>query len=143
MVKNFVPYFITGFSDAEGSFHVQIKQNSKFKIGWSVQLIFAIVLHKKDQFLLNNIQKYFKDVGGITKQQEDSIQYIISSIKDLEVIINYFDNFPLITQKYSDYQLFKQAFELIKNKEHLTLDGIQKFVALKASMNKGLSDQLK
>ena len=34
----------------------------------------------------------------------------------------------------------KQAF---KNKEHLTIKGLHKIVAIKASMNKGLSDELK
>lgn len=29
------------------------------------------------------------------------------------------------------------------NKEHLTLNGLEKIVALKASMNRGLSDKLK
>jgi len=32
---------------------------------------------------------------------------------------------------------------MIKNKEHLTPDGLRKIVALKAAMNLGLSDVLK
>jgi len=51
--------------------------------------------------------------------------------------------YPLITQKRSDYELFKQAVELMKQKEHLTEEGLRKLVAIKASMNKGLSDELK
>jgi hypothetical protein len=43
----------------------------------------------------------------------------------------------------ADYLLFKQAFEMIKNKEHLTLEGLTKIVAIKASINKGLPDVLK
>ena len=38
------------------------------------------------------------------------VQYRVSSIKELQVIIQHFDNFPLITQKWSDFQLFKSAF---------------------------------
>jgi hypothetical protein len=49
----------------------------------------------------------------------------------------------LITQKRADYELFKQALELIQNKEHLTNEGIQKIVRIKVSMNLGLSDSLK
>lgn len=51
--------------------------------------------------------------------------------------------YPLITQKYADYLLFKQAVLLILNKEHLTLEGLEKIVAIKASMNLGLSSTLK
>lgn len=32
---------------------------------------------------------------------------------------------------------------LIQNKEHLTIEGVNKIVAIKASMNLGLSDELK
>jgi hypothetical protein len=35
------------------------------------------------------------------------------------------------------------AFDLIVFKEHLTIEGLRKLVAIKASMNNGLSDQLK
>jgi hypothetical protein len=38
-------------------------------------------------------------------------------------IIDFFDKYPLITQKLADYLLFKQVFEMIKNKEHLTIKG--------------------
>ena len=35
------------------------------------------------------------------------------------------------------------AVNLIKNKQHLTKEGLDKIVGIKASMNLGLSDQLK
>lgn len=38
--------------------------------------------------------------------------------------------------------LFKKILELIKCKQHLTIEGLQKIVNLRASMNNGLSDEL-
>jgi len=67
----------------------------------------------------------------------------VDSIKDLKLVINHFDHYPLIPQKFADYELFKQAFYLILNKQHLTKQGLWKIVEIKASINKGLSDQLK
>jgi len=49
----------------------------------------------------------------------------------------------LLTQKLADYLLFKQAFDLIKSKEHLEIEGLNKIVNIKAIINKGLSDYLK
>jgi len=49
----------------------------------------------------------------------------------------------LITQKRADYELFKQAIRLMEQKEHLTEAGLAKIVAIKASMNRGLSEELK
>jgi hypothetical protein len=51
--------------------------------------------------------------------------------------MDHFDNYPLITQKFVDYQLFKRALDIIKSKEHLSIEGLKKLVSIKASMNKG------
>jgi hypothetical protein len=100
-------------------------------------------LHKKDQALLEMIKSSLGGVGNIVKHGKDSIQFQVSSVKGLSVIINHFYKYPLITQKRADYVLFKQAFNLISNKEYLTNEGLQKLVAIKASMNKGLSEALR
>jgi len=49
----------------------------------------------------------------------------------------------LITQKSSDFLLFKEVYNLIVQKEHLTKEGIKKIVSIKSVLNKGLPDQLK
>lgn len=126
-----------------GSFSIIFIRDLKSPYGYKIQLVFKIGLHQKDQALLEMIKAYFGGVGNINKQDKDSIQYKITSVKDLAVIINHFDKYPLITQKRADYILFKQAFELISCKEHLTNEGFHKVLAIKASINKGLSDKLK
>ena len=83
-------------------------------------------------------------VGSISiKHGPQSIRYYVESVKDLAKVLDHFDKYPLITQKGADYELFKQAVELMEQKEHLTSEGLKKIVAIKASMNKGLSDELK
>ena len=61
----------------------------------------------------------------------------------LNIIIPHFEKFPLLTKKQGDFELFKQIVELMKNKEHLTKEGLLKVVSIKASLNKGLSEKLK
>lgn len=138
---NLHPFFITGFSDGESYFSINIVKSSRMKLGWTVYLQFGIRLHIKDNQLLNLIQGYF-NVGNITLGKE-LCQYRVTSIKDLEIIINHFDNYPLITQKWSDYQLFKLVFDIVKNKNHLTQDGLNKIISIKSSMNWGLGNELK
>jgi hypothetical protein len=68
----------------------------------------------------------------------------VTNIKDLtNVIIPHFDKYPLITQKQADYELFRQVVKIMNRKEHLTPDGLQQIVNLKASINLGLSEGLK
>jgi len=140
--KILYPYYVTGFVDGEGFFLINVPSRSDQKLGYNVNLMFKIKLHSKDKVLLEKIRDYF-GVGNITIRKNGYVEYIVSSKKDIEVIINHFDSYPLITQKWSDYQLFKQTFELIKCKEHLTKEGLKKILSLKAVLNKGLPDQLK
>lgn len=89
------------------------------------------------------IRAYFDGVGNNPKSERDSTQYYVSSIKDLAVIIDHLNKYPLITQKRADYVLFKSVVEMINRKEHLTIEGIKKIVAIKASSNNGLTEELK
>jgi len=109
------------------------RENFKSKIGWSVELVFGIHLHIKDKALLQAIQNSFGGIGNITNSGKEAVQFQVTSIKEIGIIIDHFDKYPLITQKWSDYQLFNMAFYLVKNKEHLTLDGIKKLVGIKSS----------
>ena len=71
------------------------------------------------------------------------LQYRVESIKDLLKIIKFFDKYPLITKKQGDFILFKLAVNLALNKEHITNEGLNKIIAIKASINRGLSQKLK
>lgn len=136
------PWFLTGFVDAEGCFTLGINKNKDCKTGWSVQLFFQIALHRKDNELLEQIKTYF-GVGKIHKLGSQSIILRVSSIKDLEAIFNHFYKYLLVTKKLADYNLFKLAYNIIINKEHLTQEGLSKLVAIKGSLNLGLSPELK
>lgn len=131
------PWFVTGFSDGEGCFMIYIRKNPKYSTGWTVQLVFKMGLHKKDIVLLDSIQKFF-GVGKIY-HEKDIVYYQVFSNKDLLLIIDHFDKYPLVTQKFADYCLFRQAFDIVKNKQHLSKEGLRKIVSIKASLNRGLS----
>ena len=136
------PWFISGFTHAEGCFSIIINRNKERRLGWAVQLEFKIELHVQDILLLYKIQDYF-GVGSVT-QYGKVARYYTSSIKDLiNVIIPHFTKYPLHTQKGADFILFKLAALLIEKGEHLTRCGLQTIVNLKASINWGLSDVLK
>jgi hypothetical protein len=102
-------------------------------------------MHAKDTVLIQSIHKFFGYIGYISVVNKASvIEFRVSTIKDLvDVIIPHFDKYPLLTKKHSDYLLFKQIVLLMLNKEHNTFEGIQKIVNIKASLNLGLSNELK
>lgn len=137
------PHYVTGFTDGEGCFFVGVSPNSKYKTDFRVKATFQVGLHIKDIALLEEIKLFF-NVGNISKLGTDSIQYRVTGINDLKVILNHFDQFPLLTYKQSDYLLFKQVVKLIEEKKHLTLEGLNRIISIKASLNsKEISENLK
>ena len=136
------PNFLTGFADAEGSFVLSITKSNNVKSGWVIKPRFQISLHKKDLFILEAIKNYL-GVGEIYTQDVASIQYRVFSINDLKVVLDHFDQFPLISKKFVDYFLFKQAYLLLANQVHLTPEGFRQIISIKASINNGLSGALK
>ena len=137
------PWFVTGFSDGEGCFHVSIIKDKSYKLGFKVILFFEINLSEKDLALLEQIKSFFR-IGSINyNKKTKSFMFIVSSSKDLKIIIDHFNQFPLITHKLYDFEFFQQVYNLILSKEHLTENGLRKIVSIKASMNRGLSKELK
>lgn len=134
------PWFLT---DAEGCFTISLSKNSKLNVGWRVKLVFSICIHKKDKALLEKLLAYL-GVGYVNEEKDRTlVGYRVTSLKDLSIIIAHFDKYPLITQKKADFELFKRGFELVKAGGHLTTEGLNEIVSIKASMNLGLSEKLK
>jgi hypothetical protein len=133
----------SGLIDGEGSFSIIISKSKVRTLGWRAELKFQLGLHTKDLNLLCLLQQHLGGIGSIhLAQNRDIVNYSIDSIKDLNNLILYLEKYPLLTQKAADLLLFKKAVELVNNKAHLTLEGLDKIVNIKASMNLGLSDIL-
>ena len=139
--KRLDPWFVTGFTDAGGSFLIGLSENKELVSGYRTRFTFCINLHTKD--LLKSIQLYFGGKGTFYfYKDKKAVQYRINTSEDLKIVIDHFDQYPLCTQKKADYLLFKQAFFLYKD-HRLTKEILDQIVAIKASVNRGLSEKLK
>lgn len=138
------PWVLSGLIDGEGSFTIIIDRNKTRKLGWRVQSKFKIGLHLKDLHLIRQIQQYLDSIGSIhLDHTRNRVIYSIDSNKDFKKLIIHIEKYPLLTQKAADFLLFKQVVELMSNKAHFTIEGLNQIVNIKASMNLGLSDKLK
>ena len=130
--KHINPWFVTGFTDAEGSFMIHLeKTNDK----WRVRPTFQIKLDIRDLSLLESIKTYFNEIGSINTSSKECV-YKVRSLKEVLTIISHFDKYFLITQKRADFELFKLIVNKLNNKEHLA--GLDEIVNICASMNLGL-----
>jgi hypothetical protein len=139
------PQYVTGFVDADGCFHVSIRRDPKMKTGRGVSVILSIDLHAKDLPLLKSLQSFFGGVGYILiNKNRQTAAFQVTKFQDIQnIIVPHFMKYPLLTQKRADFELFNQVVEIMKRKEHLNLEGINKIVSIRASMNYGLTKELK
>ena len=122
---NIPPWFVSGFTDAEGCFAIIVRKSAKYRLGWRVETVFRIGLHRKDLSLLKLIQTYFGGIGSIVKQGEDVYAYRVSSLKEiLTHILPHFDKYPLISNKRGDYLLWKEVVLMMKTGQHLLTEGL-------------------
>jgi hypothetical protein len=92
--------------------------------------------------LLKQIQETL-GVGIVRSNSKSTAVFRVNSMQELKVIIDHFEKYPLVSAKYPDFILFKQCYDLIEQKEHLTEAGFNKILALKYNLNKSLPAELK
>ena len=133
------PNWVTGFTDAEGSFIVTVFKRKDAK-NFTVNASFELGLHSKDIAILYRLKEFF-GVGSVSiRQTRDAASFKVSSISDLKnVIIPHFKKYSLLTQKKVDFDLWVKIVNLIDSKEHLTIEGVNKILELKSALNRGLS----
>jgi hypothetical protein len=139
------PYFVSGLVDAEGSFGVFITKNDRYKNGWSVRSLFQIVLHLNEAPLMRQFEEFFNCIGVVKFHKNRKIlNYSVANLNDLTTtLIPHFKKYPLLTQKAADFKFFEQVVDIMNKGDHLTTEGLQQIINIKASINLGLSENLK
>jgi hypothetical protein len=132
---NMDPYFITGLTEAEGSFSIIKINDKRAKYGTNVHLRFKITMLTNETELLSLVKSFFK-CGSNVIGKNGTISFEVKDINSLnEYIIPHFSNYPLRGTKYLDYSTFKEALAIINSKEHLTKEGLKKIIDMSFNMN--------
>jgi hypothetical protein len=129
-------YWLSGFSDADASFQIKlINRNNQERT--EVRLNFQIDQKKEDLLIL--IKNFFGGNIGYRKSQ-DTYYYGSTSFGSAKKVINYFDQYHLLSSKHVNYLKWRKAYIIIQDKNHLTDSGLNKIIKLKLSMNRKNSD---
>lgn len=131
------PNWFTGFVDGEGYFYVRSLKNQNYSTGFSVNLVFSISQHVRDEALLTTFIEYL-GCGRIEKAstRPDGVNFVVSKFSDIkEKIIPFFQTYPLEGIKSRDNLDFAKVANIIDAKGHLTVEGINKINSLKSGMN--------
>jgi len=126
-------WWLSGLIDAEGCFMVK-KVDSQSK-GQRIHVFFQIT-HVRDINLMENLIK-FLDCGRLYEYRE-GVDLRVTKIFDVTgKVIPLLEQYPLRRRgvKLKDYLWFKEIAFLIKNKEHLAPEGVDKIKQLKLKMD--------
>ena len=129
--KNIHPEWVAGFSTGESNFFITV-QNSKNNVGFTTSLRFSIAQHSRDLLLLENLVNLFGGGYVMSYKNRPLCEYIITKIDlVMEKVIPFFNKYPVIGSKHLDFLDFENAAHIIKNKEHLKKEGLEKILSLK------------
>jgi LAGLIDADG endonuclease len=143
---------LSGFISGEGNFFVNIFK-SKIKVGETVKLSFRITQHSRDELLLKNFIQIFGCGKVYVRSNQTTVDFVVEKFSDIyEKIIPFFKKYPIEGVKAGraqralqeapaappalDFSDFVEVAELMKNKKHLTKEGLEKIQNIKTRMNK-------
>jgi len=128
------PHWLAGFASGEGCFYIKISK-SKAKLGESVILTFQITQHSRDEKLIRSLIQYL-DCGKVYIRPGQAVDLKMTPFEELtDKVIPFFQKYPIVGVKALDFADFLAATELIKNKAHLTYEGLEKIRLIKSVMN--------
>ncbi|MBP7859887.1 LAGLIDADG family homing endonuclease [Patescibacteria group bacterium] len=129
--------WIVGFVDGEGCFSISIFKNRTSKCGFQVMPEFVVTQGEKSLDSLKRLKTFF-NCGNIyvnhryDNHKENIHRYCVRNFNDLEnKIIPFFRENQLLTAKVYDFKLFCEVVELIKKRQHLTIEGVNYIKKLK------------
>ena len=132
--SNLNNHWLAGFSDADASFQIKlISKNKRTEARLNYQI------DQKENTLLILIKNFLGGNIGYRKSQ-DTYYYGSTSFGSAVKVINYFDQYHLLSSKHLNYLKWRKAYILIQNKEHLTELGLEQITKLKKTMNRGNLD---
>ena len=132
--NNLSPGWLAGFTSAEGSFMIRISNSLNHKFNKKIQLEFNLTQHARDERLMKMIANYLK-VGTVSLNRNTYVFRVLNFSGLTEEILPIFNNYPIQGIKYFDYLDFLKAVDIIKDKRHLTLEGLQEIQKIKDGMN--------
>ncbi len=121
------PYYVTGFTEGEGSFYVSVSPRKLEKVQWEIRPTFSISQNKDNRGILYQIRDFFGCGSVRPSKRDNTYRYEVRALNDIsEKIIPHFKKYPLITEgKKNDFEALCRVVEIMLQKRHLTEEGLK------------------
>ena len=122
-------WYMAGFVDGEGSFHVTFRRRKDYTMPWKISLCFNV--SQRDRVILALFKKHLN--CGTLRGRPDGVWYfeVNNFTAIVENVIPFFSKFGFLSaKKKSDFSKFKQLAKAIQRDEHLSREGILRILNL-------------
>lgn len=134
--------YIVGLTDGEGCFYVRVQPPYNSFGGARIQLNFFIKVQQADKGMLEKVKNTL-GCGMVYFQKENRsnhtqcYRYTVSSHRNIiGIIIPFFKTHTLQGKtKLNNFRLFCQIAKLVEQGKHLSQEGLNQIISLKAQMN--------
>ena len=128
--------YLSGYTDGEGCFCVSINKSERHRLGWELRPSFSLSQNGDRTQVLEMLQQYF-GCGTIRPDRSDkTLKFEIRSLDELvKRVIPHFEEFPMISSKQRDFELFAEVCRMMYQDEHHDVDGFNQIIELVFKMN--------
>jgi LAGLIDADG endonuclease len=128
-------HWVAGFVDGEGSFNVPIRRLHSGVLPFRISLSFNVSqIGSVEPTLLRSVF----GVGTVRGRGDGVYYFEVTTVAGLvERVFPFFDRFPLRGAKRHDLEVFRTIAGHIQAGRHLSLQGFEEILALRAPMNRG------
>ena len=121
-IFNFSPWWLTGFTESDGSFIIIIKKSVKSKFNYRFYPTFEITQNNIDKEIIESLHEYLG--CGRLVYNRNAVTIVIRKISDIiNIIIPHFDKYPVRGSKFISYLIFRKACLSIYNNKHSNIEG--------------------
>ncbi len=125
--------WLLGFVEAQGCFCIIIKRNNKYK---QVCPSFSMKIGLAEKPLLERIQQEFGGIGNIYTDHT-SATFKATKLEEIIRLITMLDWMDFQSRrKRTEFDVWKNCVQLIKDKQHLSKDGLLKIAMLRDIIQK-------
>ena len=134
------PWYVSGFVDGEGSFHIALYKDVRMKTGWKIIPEFHVSQRISSRSILDRLVLFFAcgyvKANHRTNPNDLTYVYVVRDRNDLlEKIIPFFERYPLNTEKEKDFRMFARIVRMMNDNHHRTTAGVKKIITLAYQMN--------
>src|SRR5262249_4079057 len=134
--------WVVGFVDGEGCFSVSVQRCRVVRLGWQVFPEFVVTQGAKSLSALQLLQQFFGCGRIFINRRHDNHnepihRFCVRAVDDLrKTIIPFFQENRLRTAKRESFEVFVRVIEQMKERKHLTEEGLREIAALAGSINR-------